>query len=92
MRVLVLGGDGYLGWPTALHLSDRGHDTAVLDNFARRRYDEAENRGGNLEAVGRERAEPTQRPSSQKRAREEREIEERRHDAPPVTRLTGKRQ
>ncbi|MGH3948009.1 MAG: NAD-dependent epimerase/dehydratase family protein [Pseudonocardiaceae bacterium] len=40
MRVLVLGGDGYLGWPTALHLSDVGHETAVLDNFARRRYDE----------------------------------------------------
>lgn len=40
MRVLVLGGDGYLGWPTALHLSDSGHDTAVLDNFARRGYDE----------------------------------------------------
>lgn len=40
VRVLVLGGDGYLGWPTALHLSDRGYDTAVLDNFARRRYDE----------------------------------------------------
>ena len=40
MRVLVLGGDGYLGWPTALHLSDRGHDTAVLDNFVRRCYDE----------------------------------------------------
>ena len=39
MRVLVLGGDGYLGWPTALHLSDNGHDTAVLDNFARRGYD-----------------------------------------------------
>src|SRR3954447_13555274 len=39
VRVLVLGGDGYLGWPTALHLSDRGHDTAVLDNFARRGYD-----------------------------------------------------
>ena len=39
MRVLVLGGDGYLGWPTALHLSDRGHDTAVLDNMARRGYD-----------------------------------------------------
>ena len=39
MRVLVLGGDGYLGWPTALHLSDTGHDTAVLDNFARRGYD-----------------------------------------------------
>ncbi|MGK2879366.1 MAG: NAD-dependent epimerase/dehydratase family protein [Mycobacterium sp.] len=40
MRVLVLGGDGYLGWPTALRLSDGGHETAVLDNFARRGYDE----------------------------------------------------
>ncbi|MGH3979023.1 MAG: NAD-dependent epimerase/dehydratase family protein [Pseudonocardiaceae bacterium] len=40
MRILVLGGDGYLGWPTALHLSDRGHDVAVLDNFARRCYDD----------------------------------------------------
>lgn len=40
MRVLVLGGDGYLGWPTALHLSDCGHQVAVLDNFARRGYDE----------------------------------------------------
>ena len=39
MRVLVLGGDGYLGWPTALHLSDRGHEVAVFDNFARRGYD-----------------------------------------------------
>ena len=40
MRVLVLGGDGYLGWPTALHLSRAGHEIAVLDNFARRRYDQ----------------------------------------------------
>ncbi len=39
MRILVLGGDGYLGWPTALHLSHRGHDVAVVDNFARRQYD-----------------------------------------------------
>jgi UDP-sulfoquinovose synthase len=39
VRVLVLGGDGYLGWPTALHLSDNGHVTAVVDNFARRDYD-----------------------------------------------------
>src|SRR5881227_1893730 len=38
-RVLVLGGDGYLGWPTALHLSARGHDIAVADNFVRRDYD-----------------------------------------------------
>jgi UDP-sulfoquinovose synthase len=39
MKILVLGGDGYLGWPTALHLSEQGHDTAVADNFARRWYD-----------------------------------------------------
>ena len=39
MRILVLGGDGYLGWPTALHLSRAGHDVAVADNFARRCYD-----------------------------------------------------
>ncbi len=39
MRILVLGGDGYLGWPTALHLSRRGHDVAVVDNFVRRQYD-----------------------------------------------------
>ncbi|GAA4223975.1 NAD-dependent epimerase/dehydratase family protein [Actinomadura meridiana] len=39
MRILVLGGDGYLGWPTALHLSQCGHQVAVADNFARRQYD-----------------------------------------------------
>src|SRR5579859_4848543 len=39
VRILVLGGDGYLGWPTALHLSEVGHHVAVLDNFARRQYD-----------------------------------------------------
>lgn len=37
MRILVLGGDGYLGWPTAMHLSAHGHDTAVVDNYMRRR-------------------------------------------------------
>jgi UDP-sulfoquinovose synthase len=36
VRVLVLGGDGYLGWPTAMHLSSRGHDVAVVDNYLRR--------------------------------------------------------
>jgi UDP-sulfoquinovose synthase len=39
MRVLILGGDGYCGWPTALHLSARGYDVAILDNFARRTWD-----------------------------------------------------
>jgi UDP-sulfoquinovose synthase len=39
MRILVLGADGYLGWPTALHLSALGHEVGVNDNFARRGYD-----------------------------------------------------
>lgn len=39
MRILVLGGDGYLGWPTAMYLSARGHDVAVLDNFAKRQWE-----------------------------------------------------
>lgn len=37
MRILVLGGDGYLGWPTAMYLSRRGHEVAVVDNYFRRR-------------------------------------------------------
>lgn len=40
MRVLILGGDGYLGWPTALHLSSAGHDVAVVDSLIRRTYDD----------------------------------------------------
>ncbi len=39
MKILVLGGDGYFGWPTALYLSRRGHQVGVVDNFARRGYD-----------------------------------------------------
>ena len=39
MRILVLGGDGYLGWPTALYLSARGHDVGICDNLVRRDYD-----------------------------------------------------
>lgn len=37
MRTLVLGGDGYLGWPTAMYLSRRGHKVVVVDNYFRRR-------------------------------------------------------
>jgi len=40
MRVLILGGDGYLGWPTALRFSAGGHEVAVVDNFSRRRWHE----------------------------------------------------
>jgi UDP-sulfoquinovose synthase len=39
MRVLVLGGDGYCGWPTSLHLSDAGHEVVIVDNFVRRTID-----------------------------------------------------
>ena len=39
MKIVVLGGDGYLGWPTALHLSARGHDVCIVDNLVRREYD-----------------------------------------------------
>jgi UDP-sulfoquinovose synthase len=39
MRVLVLGGDGYCGWPTSLHLSDAGHEIVIVDNFVRRTID-----------------------------------------------------
>jgi UDP-sulfoquinovose synthase len=39
MRVLVLGGDGFCGWPTALHLSQQGHEVQIVDNFARRHAD-----------------------------------------------------
>ncbi len=37
MRILILGGDGYLGWPTALRFSRRGHEVHLVDNYLRRR-------------------------------------------------------
>ncbi|HET9692262.1 MAG TPA: NAD-dependent epimerase/dehydratase family protein, partial [Acidimicrobiales bacterium] len=40
MRILILGGDGYLGWPTAMHLSAAGHTVGLVDNFARRGIDD----------------------------------------------------
>jgi UDP-sulfoquinovose synthase len=39
MKVLVLGGDGFCGWPTSLHLSDLGHDVTIVDNLSRREID-----------------------------------------------------
>ncbi|MBC6980185.1 NAD-dependent epimerase/dehydratase family protein [Caulobacter sp. 17J80-11] len=39
MRVLILGGDGFCGWPTALHLSARGWEVAIVDNLSRRAID-----------------------------------------------------
>ena len=39
MKVLVLGGDGFCGWPTSLHLSQQGHQVTIVDDFSRRRID-----------------------------------------------------
>jgi UDP-sulfoquinovose synthase len=36
MRILILGGDGYLGWPTAMRFANRGHEVHVVDNYLRR--------------------------------------------------------
>ncbi|QAS50877.1 NAD-dependent epimerase/dehydratase family protein [Halobacillus litoralis] len=40
MRIIVAGGDGFCGWPTALYLSKQGHDVTIVDNLVRREYDE----------------------------------------------------
>lgn len=40
MRICILGGDGYLGWPTAMHFSARGHEVMVVDNMAKRGWEE----------------------------------------------------
>ena len=39
MKIIVLGGDGYCGWATALYLSAKGHSVAIVDNFLRRQWD-----------------------------------------------------
>jgi UDP-sulfoquinovose synthase len=39
MRILILGGDGYLGWPQSLYLSSKGHDVTIFDNLMRRHFD-----------------------------------------------------
>ena len=38
-RVIVLGGDGFCGWPTALGLSAAGHSVTIVDNLSRRRIE-----------------------------------------------------
>ena len=39
MRILILGGDGFCGWPTSVYLSSKGHEVAIVDNLARRAWD-----------------------------------------------------
>ena len=38
-KIIVLGGDGFCGWPTSLYLSDQGHDVIIVDNLSRRKID-----------------------------------------------------
>ena len=40
MKILILGGDGFCGWPTALYLSSKGHDIGIVDNMYRRQWDD----------------------------------------------------
>lgn len=40
MKILIAGGDGFCGWPTAVYFSERGHDVAIADNMIRRAWDE----------------------------------------------------
>jgi nucleoside-diphosphate-sugar epimerase len=37
LKIIIMGIDGYLGWPLAMHLSARGHEVSGVDNFSRRR-------------------------------------------------------
>ena len=37
--IIILGGDGFCGWPTALHLSNCGYDVIIVDNLSRRKID-----------------------------------------------------
>ncbi len=43
MRILIPGGDGYLGWPQALYLSSKGHEILIFDNLQRRHFDLEQN-------------------------------------------------
>ena len=39
MKILILGGDGFCGWPTSLHLANLGHNVIIVDNLSRRKID-----------------------------------------------------
>ena len=40
MRILILGGDGYLGWPTSMYFARKGHEVHAVDDYLRRRAHE----------------------------------------------------
>ena len=43
MKILILGGDGYLGWPTAMFFSKLGHKVTIIDNFLKKKIENEEN-------------------------------------------------
>ena len=43
MKILILGGDGYLGWPTSMFFSKHGHDVKIFDNFVKKKIENEEN-------------------------------------------------
>lgn len=40
MKVMIAGGDGFIGWPLSMRLSNLGYDVLIVDNFYRRKIDE----------------------------------------------------
>ena len=40
MKIVVAGGDGFCGWPTALYLSKQEHDVVIIDSLIRRKWDQ----------------------------------------------------
>ena len=39
MKILILGADGYLGWPTAMHFANKGHEVFAVDNLSKRKIE-----------------------------------------------------
>ena len=39
MKILILGADGYLGWPTSMYFSDLGHEVYAIDNFSKKKIE-----------------------------------------------------
>ena len=40
MKIIIFGGDGFCGWPSALHLSELGHEVVIVDDLSRRKIDD----------------------------------------------------
>ena len=52
MKIIVLGGDGFCGWASALRLSKKGHDVFIIDNLSRRRIEKLQKMKDDAETAG----------------------------------------